>query len=154
MSTKGLILLVLLRISIGLFWTDHGVAKINSGWLTAEKLKPRLVAKSLGASGIRKFYFQKIALPASPLLRYLVALGETAIGLSLLAGFLMKPAAWSAVLLVINIKYAWGELNPLDIIGSASFLPLLIGTLLVAYAGTSDSWTIKRVVPQLKQYDL
>ncbi len=153
MNTKGLILLVLLRISIGLFWTDHGVDKIRSGWLTSEKLKARLVVKSLGASGIKKFYFQEFALPASTLLRYLVALGETAIGLALLAGFLMKPAAWSAVLLVVNIKYAWGELNPLDIIGSASFLPLLVGTLLIAYAGTSDSWTIKRIVPKLKQFD-
>ena len=88
------------------------------------------------------------------MLRYLVALGETAIGISLLFGFLMKPAAWSAVLLVVNIKYAWGELAPPDIIGSASFLPLLLGTLLIAYAGTSDNWTIKRFIPILKQFDV
>ncbi len=139
---------------MGLFWTDHGVGKINSGWLSAEKLKPQLVAKSLGATGIRKFYLKNFALPASPLLRYLVALGETAIGVSLLLGFLMKPAAWSAVLLVVNIKFAFGDLARPDIIGSATFLPLVLGTLLSAYAGTSDNWTIKRFIPVLKQYDL
>ncbi len=155
MQTRGtLIILLALRLFVGLFWLEHGLNKISSGWLLENKLKPRLVLKSISAHGVRGAYLDNFAVPASRGLGILVALGELAAGIALLTGFWMKPAAWGAVFLVLNIKFAYGDLITLKILGSTSFFPLLLGTLAAGYIDTGKQWTIKRVVPVLERFEV
>ena len=66
----------------------------------------------------------------------------------------MKPAAWGTIILLINIKFAYGELGGFEFIGSSSFLPLLLATTLVAYVENPRRWSIKRFLPALEKYEV
>ncbi|UCD38359.1 MAG: DoxX family protein [Fidelibacterota bacterium] len=149
-----LILILLLRLSLGLFWIDHGIDKVNSGWLTENKLKLRLVKANITASGATKSYLKHFAIPASGVLRYFVTFGELAVGLAFLAGFWMKPAAWGAVFMVLNFKFADSRLWSLEVFGDAYVFPLLLAGLAVAYFAFGAEWTVRRFLPALERYDL
>lgn len=149
-----LIILLALRLFVGLFWLENGLNKISAGWLSENKLKPRLVQKNLLAHGIRGAYLDNFAVPASRGLGILVAVGELAVGIALLTGFWMRLAAWGAIFLVLNIKFAFGDLITLKILSSPSFFPLLLGTLAAAYIDTGKQWTIKRFAPVLERFEV
>ncbi len=153
-SRRTLIILLALRLFVGLFWLEHGLSKISAGWLSENKLKPRLVQKSLLAHGVRGTYLDNFAVPASRGLGILVALGELAVGIALLTGFWMKPATWGAIFIVLNIKFAFGDLITLKIFSSTSFFPLLLGTLAAGYIDTGKQWTIKRFAPVLERFEV
>ncbi|UCH62762.1 MAG: DoxX family protein [Fidelibacterota bacterium] len=155
MSTKrALILLLFLRLALGLFWIDHGLDKATGGWLTENKLKTHLTKTSLTATGAPKVYLKHFAIPVSGVLRYLVTLGELAVGLALLAGFWMKPASWGAVFMVLNFKFAGGSFQNLDFIGDAYLFPLLVATLAAAYIEAPKEWSIRRFIPTLDRYEV
>ncbi|MEE9466294.1 MAG: hypothetical protein V3W14_12070, partial [Candidatus Neomarinimicrobiota bacterium] len=63
-SRQTLIIILALRLFVGLFWLDHGLDKVNAGWLTANSLKPRLLQKSLLAEQPRRTYLNRFAIPA------------------------------------------------------------------------------------------
>ncbi len=148
------IIILALRLFVGLFWLDHGLEKINDGWLTKNALKPRLVKKSLLAEQPRRTYLNEFAITASRVLGVLVALGETAVGVALICGFWMKPAAWGALFLVLNIRFAYGGLFSWDLFGSSTFFPLLTATWAAAYLQSGRDWTIKKFVPALNRFEI
>ncbi len=155
MQTRStLIILLALRLFVGLFWLENGLNKISAGWLSENKLKPRLVQKSLIAHGVRGAYLGNFAVPASRGLGILVAVGELAVGIALLTGFWMKPAAWGAIFIVLNIKFAFGDLITLKVLSSSSFFPLLLGTLAAGYIDTGKQWTIMRFAPFMERFDV
>lgn len=154
-ATKHTLLLaLLLRVSLGLFWVDHGSDKVSSGWLTENKLAPRMERSNAEAEGVVKAYLERFAIPASGVLRFIVPAGELAVGLAFLAGFWMKPASWGAVFMVFNFKFADGRLGLLGALGDAYLYPLLLAALTVAYLDLGGAWTIKRALPRLKAYDI
>lgn len=153
-SRQTLIIVLALRLFVGLFWLDHGLGKISDGWLTGNSLKPRLVKKSLLAEQPRRTYLNQFAIPASRVLGVLVALGETAVGVALIFGYWMKPAAWGTLFLVVNIKFAYGGLFSWDLFGSSTFFPLLTATWAAAYLQSGREWTIKRFVPALNRFEI
>ncbi len=153
-TRNALIFLLLLRLSLALFWLDHGWGKASDGWLQENKLEVRLERSHESAEGWVKSYLESFALPASNLLRYLVVGGELAVGLAFLAGFWMKPASWGAVIMVLNFKFADGRLGLLGSLGDAYLYPLLLAALTVAYLNLRTDWTVKRLLPALAKYDL
>lgn len=153
-NRRTLVILLALRLFVGLFWMEHGIQKISAGWLLGDTLKPRLIQKSATAQGAPEVYLDHFAMPNSRGLGILVALGELAIGLALVTGFWMKPAVWGAIFLVLNIKFAFGELNTVQILGSSSFFPLLLGTLAAGYIDTGKQWTIMRFAPFMERFDV
>ncbi|MCH7939588.1 MAG: DoxX family membrane protein [Candidatus Marinimicrobia bacterium] len=153
-NRRTLVILLALRLFVGLFWLENGLNKISAGWLSENKLKPRLVQKSLLAQGVRGAYLDNFAVPASRGLGILVAVGELAVGIAFLAGFWMKPAAWGAIFLVLNIKFAFGDLLTLEILSSSSFFPLLLATLAAGYIDTGKQWTIMRFAPFMERFDV
>lgn len=155
MSTKrALILLLFLRLALGLFWIDHGLDKTTDGWLSGSQLKIHLTKISLTATGAQKAYLKQFAIPASSVLRYLVTLGELAVGLALLAGFWMKPASWGAAFMVLNFKFAEGSFQNLGFLGDAYLFPLLLATLAAAYVEVRKEWSVRRFIPALDRYEV
>ena len=155
MSTKrALFLLLFLRLTLALFWIDHGLDKTTGGWLTENHLKIHLTKTRLTATGAPKTYLKQFAIPGSSVLRYLVTLGELAVGLALLAGFWMKPASWGAAFMVLNFKFADGSFQNLHFLGDAYLFPLLLATLAAAYIEVHKEWTVRRFIPALDRYEV
>ncbi|MEE9162973.1 MAG: DoxX family protein [Candidatus Neomarinimicrobiota bacterium] len=153
-AKRTLLLALLLRVSLGLFWLDHGWDKLSGGWLTENMLAARMERSNTDADGAVKVYLERFAIPASGVLRFIVTAGELAVGVAFLAGFWMKPASWGAVFMVLNFKFADGRLGLLGSLGDAYLYPLLLAALTVAYLDLGREWTIKRALPRLKAYDI
>ena len=153
-SRHALIIALLLRLFLGLFWVDHGWGKVSVGWLSENKLVARLERSNTDAQGVTKAYLERFAIPASGILRILVPLGELAVGLAFLAGFWMKPASWGAVFMVFNFKFADGDLGLLGAFGDPYLFPLVLATLLSAYLALGKGWTVKRWLPALDRFDV
>lgn len=66
-------------------WMSHGIE--NQGYLT---------------------FLQNVVLPHHQLFSYLVVLGEVAVGLSFIFGFLVRPASLGAMIMNINFLLAAG----------------------------------------------
>jgi uncharacterized membrane protein YphA (DoxX/SURF4 family) len=153
-AKRTVIIMLLLRVALGLFWVDHTIDKMSNGWMTENKLKARLVKTSVTATGMQKAYLKHFAVPASGVLRYFVIFGELAVGLAFLVGFWMKPAAWGAIFMVLNFKFADGRLISWGSFGDPSLFPLLLTTYLLAYIGLDKRWTVKRFIPALDRYEV
>ncbi len=130
--------LLLLRLVIGGLFLSLGLEKIHGGWLSnSQPLAASLQSYASHAGTYQAKYLNFVAVPYVSLWAKLMAVGETAIGASLLLGLLVRLSAIVGIFMVLNFHAATGNLYSLSFFGSPWAGLLVIGllVLLLARAG-------------------
>jgi uncharacterized membrane protein YphA (DoxX/SURF4 family) len=134
----------ILRLFLGVFFLFAGIGKlrwlINSGIL-AGQLEGWLQAS--GPATISHRYLTTVAIPLVALWARLVPIGELACGVALIAGFRTSIAATIALLMVLNYHVGSGLLFRYDLLTNGYGLPVIGGTLALAFGGVRLPWSVR-----------
>ena len=132
--------LLILRLALGGLFLSIGLEKIHEGWLVnPEQLLQSLNNYHLRATGPQLTYLTTVALPYAGLWTKLIAIGETAIGASLLIGLLARSSSFMAIFMVLNFHAANGNLFSLNFFGSP-WGALPIAGLLAVFLARAGRW--------------
>ena len=132
--------ILLLRLALGGLFLHLGMGKINEGWLVnPQHLQESLNSLHQKAAGPQLMYLDNVAIPYAGIWSKLIATGETAVGISLLIGFLVRFSSAVALFMVINFHTATGNLFSLNFFGSP-YAALLVAALLVAFLSRAGRW--------------
>lgn len=125
--------IIILRLAVGIFFFYLGYTKIENGWLTSsERLQKSLANFEQNATPVSKWYIEHVAKPGVDLWSKLIALGEVALGISLLIGLLVRLSALIGIVVVFNYHVTNGALFSLGFFGNPWAI-LVIVSLLVLY---------------------
>jgi uncharacterized membrane protein YphA (DoxX/SURF4 family) len=134
----------ILRLCLGVFYLFLGIGKVrwllNSGIL-AGQLQNWLQAS--GSASISHRYLTTVAIPFVWLWARLVPLGELACGAALIAGFRTSIAAAIALFMVLNYHLGSGMLFRYEILTNGYGLPVIGGTLALAFGGVRLPWSLR-----------
>jgi uncharacterized membrane protein YphA (DoxX/SURF4 family) len=104
--------IVILRLAVALFFLYLGYTKIQNGWLTSsEALKESLLGLEQSAPPSSKWYIEHVGEPALGLWSKLISLGETALGISLFLGLLVRLSTFIGMVAVLNFHFTSGAIN-------------------------------------------
>jgi uncharacterized membrane protein YphA (DoxX/SURF4 family) len=132
--------LLILRLALGGLFLSIGLEKIHEGWLTnPEQLLQSLNNFHQHATGPQLTYLTTVALPYAGLWAKLIAIGETAVGASLLLGLLTRLSSFMAIIMVLNLHAATGNLFSLNFFGSP-WAALLVAGLLAVFLARAGRW--------------
>jgi uncharacterized membrane protein YphA (DoxX/SURF4 family) len=125
--------IVILRLAVGLFFVYLGYTKIQTGWLTSsERLEKSLSNFEQNARPGSRWYIEHVGKPWVDLWSRLITLGETALGISLILGLLVRLSTFVGILVVLNFHLTNGTLFSISFLGNASAI-LLVASLLVLF---------------------
>jgi thiosulfate dehydrogenase (quinone) large subunit len=132
--------ILILRLAIGGLFLSLGYGKIHEGWLTSpESLNSSLNNLHQHAAGPQLGYLDNVAIPYTALWSKLMAIGETAVGISLLLGLLARLSSLVGIIMVLNFHAATGNLFSLNFFGSP-WACLLLAGLLVLFLARAGRW--------------
>jgi thiosulfate dehydrogenase [quinone] large subunit len=100
--------LAILRIMVGYHFLSVGSGKLNAQFFTGEQLVRQLAGVDADPIGLHRAFITSIVIPNASLFAYLVAFGEVLIGLSLLAGLLVRVSSLFGAFHNLNIYLAIG----------------------------------------------
>ncbi len=124
--------ILILRLAVAILFIHLGYTKISSGWLSnSEPLKKSLVNFEQNAPSATKWYLDNVAKPGVDLWSKLIPLGETALGISLLLGLLVRLSTFVGILMVLNFHLTIGTLLSLNFFGSAWAIPLVASLIVL-----------------------
>ena len=125
--------ILILRLAVGIFFLYLGYTKIQNGWLSSsEHLQRSLANYEQNASPVSKWFIERVAKPGVDIWSKLIALGETALGLSLILGLLVRVSTLVGIIMVFIFHLTNGTLFSLGFFGNPSAI-LVITSLLVLY---------------------
>jgi uncharacterized membrane protein YphA (DoxX/SURF4 family) len=125
--------IVILRLAVALFFLYLGYTKIETGWLTdSERLQKSLSSLEQNAPPVSKWYIEHVGKPGIDFWSKLIPLGETALGISLFLGLLVRLSTFIGMLTVLNFHLTSGALLSISILGNPSGT-LVIASLLVLF---------------------
>lgn len=137
--------LFILRILIGTFFLFEGIAKLR--WF----IDPSLLTASLTAwqrdvapGSISAQYLGRIAFPHVGVWARLVPLGEISSGLALIFGVYTPLFAFVAFFMALNFHVAGGTLFRYSFLTNGYGLPVLGGTLALAFGGVRLPFSLRR----------
>ncbi len=99
--------LAVLRVYTGVFFLIYGFGKLQRGGGFADGMSGFLNAQE-NTFGFYRAFIESVVLPNAGLFSYLVALGETALGITLILGLAMRYVPYAGVFLVANFWFAKG----------------------------------------------
>ncbi len=130
----------LLRIALGALLFSIGINKINSGWLTSnQELVTSLNDYAEKATGFQQQYLQTVAMPYVSIWAKMIAIGETAIGASLLIGLLARFSSLMGIIMVFNLHAANGNLYTLKFF-QTPWGAVVIACFLILFLSRSGRW--------------
>ena len=139
MKLSNVQILILRLVLAGLF-LHLGISKIDDGWLQSpEKLLGSLNNFQQKATGVQLAYLDHIAIPYADLWSKLMAIGETAIGVSLLLGLLVRLSSIVGIFMVFNFHAANGTLYSLNFF-SSPWATLIIASFLILFLAQGGRW--------------
>lgn len=100
--------ITLLRVYTGIFFAWHGYEKISGGSFS-ESLVNFVNGRVEGAFGFFRPFLESVVLPNEAVFGFLVAWGELAIGLALIAGFATRYASIAGAVMVASFWFAKGQ---------------------------------------------
>ena len=132
--------ILLLRLVLGGLFLHTGIGKITDGWLTSDKdLLDSLFNYHQHAGMTQLVYLDKIAVPYAFLWTKLIAVGETAVGVSLLLGLLTRFTCIVGIFMVLNFHAANGNLYSLNFFGSP-WGALIIACFFALFMSDGTKW--------------
>lgn len=127
---------LVLRLVLGVLFLSEGVGKISEGWLINDQpLLQSLNGFHQRAAGPQLVYLDHIAIPHVNVWSKLMAIGETAVGTSMLLGLLVRCSSLAGIFMVLNFHAANGNLYSLKFFGSAWGALIVVSFLVVFLAG-------------------
>ncbi len=100
----------LLRIYLGYYFLNMALARVDGEFLNQPRLAA-LIMDNLPQSNLPTWYahfLQNVAVPNWQFFAYLLTYCEFVIGISFLLGFLVRPASFLGIVLMLNFIYAGG----------------------------------------------
>ncbi len=132
--------ILILRLSIGALFLSLGLGKIHEGWLNnPEPLTTSLTNYHQHAVGPQLYFLEHVAIPYERIWSTLMAIGETAVGVSLTLGLLARLSSLIAIFMVLNFHAATGNLFSLNFFGSP-WACLLLAGLLIVFLSRGGRW--------------
>jgi thiosulfate dehydrogenase (quinone) large subunit len=132
--------ILLIRLALAGLFLNLGIGKINQGWLrNTAPLTEELQNFQQHASGYHLGYLTHVAIPYASLWSRLIAIGEAAIGVSLLLGLLVRLSSAIGIFMVLNLHAGTGTLFSLKFFGSPS-ASLLIAALIAVLLAAAGRW--------------
>ncbi len=101
-----LVYLALPRIVAGWFFFQFGFQKFNSRFLSGQQLSRQLAAAANDPWAWHRGFILNTVAPHAHLFAYIVSFGEMAIGLSLMAGLLVRLSSLFGLFHNLNIYFA------------------------------------------------
>ncbi len=139
MRASNVQILILRLVLAGLF-LHLGFGKLSEGWLrTSQPLVQSLTSFEQRASGAHLGYLRSVAIPYAGVWSRMMALGETALGISLLVGLATRLSSAAGIFMVLNFHASTGLLYSLDFFGSP-WAALLVAGLLVMVLARAGRW--------------
>ncbi len=139
MKVSSIQILILRLVLAGLF-LHLGLGKLEEGWLKSPvPLTQSLSSFEQRAAGIHLLYLKSVAIPLAGVWSRLMALGETALGISLLLGLLTRLSSAVGIVMVLNFHAATGLLYSLSFFGSP-WAALTVAGLLVVLLARAGRW--------------
>ena len=136
--------LAILRICLGTFFVFESFLKIR--WLLDSSILAGQFSNWIGAvapGSVSAWYLQHVAVPGVGVFARLVPLGECLCGLALLVGFWTPLAAFLAFFMALNFQIASGAIFKYSFLTSGYGLPVLGGTLALAFGGVRLPWSLR-----------
>ena len=132
--------ILILRLAIAGLFLSIGTDKYQEGWLTnSEHLAESLNNYHQRASGVQLIYLEHVAIPYVGLWSKLMAIGEFAVGVSLLLGLLVRFSSAVAIFMVLNFHAANGNLFTLNFF-SSPWAAVLIACFLALFLASAGRW--------------
>jgi len=132
--------ILLIRLILGGLFLHLALSKYEGGWLTnPAPLQSSLEQMHKDASGAQLVYLNYVALPYPRMWSRFIILGEGFLGVSLLAGALVRLSSILGIFMVLNFHAATGTLFTWGFFGSSS-AGLLITALLVVFLARAGRW--------------
>lgn len=135
---------VILRLFIGVFFLFEGLGKIR--WFTDTSILSGVLgtwSQAAPAGSTSAWYLSNIAMPGVPIFARLVPLAELLGGLALIVGFWTPLVAFLAFFMVLNIHVASGAIFKYSFLTNGYGLPVLGGTLALAFGGVRLRWSLR-----------
>jgi uncharacterized membrane protein YphA (DoxX/SURF4 family) len=136
--------LALLRVFLGVFFIFMGVSKL--GWLANTSLLAGQLSNwqhAAAPGSISAQYLQRLAIPHATLFARLVPLGEIVCGLAMTLGIWTPLFAFIAFFMALNFHIAGGTLFRYAFLTNGYGLPVLGGTLALAFGGVRLPWSLR-----------
>jgi uncharacterized membrane protein YphA (DoxX/SURF4 family) len=125
--------ILILRLAVAIFFLYLGYTKMSSGWLTSsDRLEKSLLSFEHNAPPATRWYIEHVGLPGVSLWAKLIPFGETALGISLLFGLLVRLSTFIGILTVLNFHLTNGTLLTVGFLGNPWAI-LVIAPLLVLF---------------------
>ena len=125
------------RIAIGLFFLAQGLNKLE-WYSSSEFLRTSLDRYAVSPPALTSFYQTHVAYPGIEAWSRMIPTGEMLIGVALILGLLTQPTLIIAILLVLNLHLANGNLFSTQFI-SNPFALVLLSSLIVLFFSKSGS---------------
>jgi uncharacterized membrane protein YphA (DoxX/SURF4 family) len=143
--------IVMLRLAVALFFLYLGYTKIQSGWLTnSGSLQKSLLSLEQSAPPSSKWYIEHVGEPGVDLGSKLIALGETALGISLFLGLLVRLSTFIGMLTVLNFHFTSGALFSISILGNPYAILVIVPLLVLFLARAGRSFGIDALLAKRK----
>ncbi len=133
--------ILILRLAVAVFFLYLGYTKIQSGWLTSsDRLQKSLANFEQNAPPVSKWYIDNVAKPGADLWSKLIALGEVALGLSLLIGLLVRLSTFVGILAVFNYHLTNGALFSFGFFGNPWAILVIVSLLVLNLTRAGRKW--------------
>lgn len=130
----------ILRLAVAGLFLYIGITKLSAGWLASpDNLLGSLNSYKDHASGFQLRYIEHVAIPLAGLWSKLIAVGETAVGISMVLGLLVRFSSLVGIFMLLNYHLINGNLLSLDFF-STPWAGLLIAALLVLFLSCGGRW--------------
>jgi len=130
----------ILRLAVAGLFLYTGIMKIKAGWLVSpDNLIGSLASYKEHAAGFQLTYIERVAIPLAGLWSKLITIGETAVGISMVLGLLVRFSSLVGIFMLLNFHLINGNLLSLDFF-STPWAGLLIAVLLVLFLSCGGRW--------------
>jgi uncharacterized membrane protein YphA (DoxX/SURF4 family) len=147
--------ILMLRLALAGLFLHLGIGKIHEGWLqSSAPLMESLHNYQQHATGFHLTYVTNIAIPYAGIWSKMMAIGETAVGISLLLGFFVRVSSAIGIIMVLNFHAATGNLYSLDFFGTPWAALIIAGFLATLLAGAGRWLGIDYMLAKTKSKSL
>lgn len=141
----------LLRLALGALFLHLGMGKLNEGWIrSSSSLMEDLQNFQKTATGLHLRYLAEFAIPYAGAWSKFIALGEAALGISLLSGLLVRFSSALGIIMVLNLNAGAGNLFTWNFFWSPWAAMILSGLLAMMLSGAGRWFGIDQFLSKSK----
>lgn len=127
LAASGAWAVLLLRAMMAVFFTNAGYNKVTKAWMTTDVVQRNFLQRleELDPDSLGARFLEDVAIPHFQVFAAMVTLGEVAIAIGLVLGFVTRGAAIGAMLLMLSFAFG-GYYDASLIFLTLMFLPIAL----------------------------